>query len=303
MLFEVLGDIWVVERNPYLQDDLLDNPRRRQCWSRRCAIADARSRSARASERARIPSATARSRAGRRRRAAVDRFAVSFSRHAGLRKRARAARALHATDNIAFDGLARVSHVTDATDWRVEYPFVVLYPDPKTKCAAGRGLHRARPHDRAARRRNGLHGRRDSARRALGGDQYGEAGTDERRRARVLPGHTTATLTIDCGAGVVTRRAMDAADAAGLVFACDPTSADASCIGGNVAVNAGGKKAGAVGHGARQPRVVADGHARRAVARSHSARPQPRQDPRRAAGDVRAARGSRGRQDVSRRRR
>ena len=26
MLFEVLGDIWVVERNPYLQDDLLDNP-------------------------------------------------------------------------------------------------------------------------------------------------------------------------------------------------------------------------------------------------------------------------------------
>src|SRR3977135_4209318 len=28
MLFEVLGDIWVVQRNPYLQDDLLDNPRR-----------------------------------------------------------------------------------------------------------------------------------------------------------------------------------------------------------------------------------------------------------------------------------
>ena len=32
-------------------------------------------------------------------------------------------------DNICFDGHARVSHVTDATDWRVEYPFVVLYPD------------------------------------------------------------------------------------------------------------------------------------------------------------------------------
>src|SRR5437763_17203613 len=29
MLYEVLGDIWVVQRNPYLQDDLLDNPRRR----------------------------------------------------------------------------------------------------------------------------------------------------------------------------------------------------------------------------------------------------------------------------------
>ena len=30
MLYEVLGDIWAVQRNPYLQDDLLDNPRRRR---------------------------------------------------------------------------------------------------------------------------------------------------------------------------------------------------------------------------------------------------------------------------------
>ena len=29
MLYEVLGDIWVVQRNPYLQDDLQGNPRRR----------------------------------------------------------------------------------------------------------------------------------------------------------------------------------------------------------------------------------------------------------------------------------
>jgi hypothetical protein len=30
MLYEVLGDIWVVRRNPYLQEDMLDNPVRRQ---------------------------------------------------------------------------------------------------------------------------------------------------------------------------------------------------------------------------------------------------------------------------------
>ena len=30
MLYEVLGDVWVVQRNPYLQDDLLDNPKRRR---------------------------------------------------------------------------------------------------------------------------------------------------------------------------------------------------------------------------------------------------------------------------------
>ena len=30
MLFEVLGDLWVVTRNPYLQDDLLANAKRRK---------------------------------------------------------------------------------------------------------------------------------------------------------------------------------------------------------------------------------------------------------------------------------
>ena len=40
-----------------------------------------------------------------------------------------------AKDNIKFDGLSRVSHVTDATDWRVEYPFVVLTPDTEAEMA------------------------------------------------------------------------------------------------------------------------------------------------------------------------
>src|SRR3546814_12065190 len=39
-------------------------------------------------------------------------------------------------DNVKFDGLSRVSHVTDATDWRVEYPFVVLTPDNEAETAA-----------------------------------------------------------------------------------------------------------------------------------------------------------------------
>ena len=30
MLYEVLGDIWVVQRNPYLEDDLLSNRERRE---------------------------------------------------------------------------------------------------------------------------------------------------------------------------------------------------------------------------------------------------------------------------------
>ncbi len=49
--------------------------------------------------------------------------------------------------------------------------------------------------------------------------------------------------TVLSGAGVVTRRVAEAAERAGYVFAVDPTSADASCVGGNIAMNAGGKKA------------------------------------------------------------
>jgi FAD/FMN-containing dehydrogenase len=49
--------------------------------------------------------------------------------------------------------------------------------------------------------------------------------------------------TILTEAGVVTQRVADAAERAGHVFAVDPTSAEASCVGGNIAMNAGGKKA------------------------------------------------------------
>jgi FAD/FMN-containing dehydrogenase len=38
-------------------------------------------------------------------------------------------------NNIRFDAMSRVSHVTDATDWRVEYPFVVLAPDTEAEMA------------------------------------------------------------------------------------------------------------------------------------------------------------------------
>ncbi len=64
--------------------------------------------------------------------------------------------------------------------------------------------------------------------------------------------------------------------AAGFVFAVDPTSAEASCIGGNIAMNAGGKKAVLWGTGARQPAPRGAWSTPDAqLARSHAPRPQP----------------------------
>ncbi len=61
---------------------------------------------------------------------------AEFEQTLQLRKRAlRVLGRITRRDNIQFDGLARVSHVTDATDWRVEYPFVVLNPDTEDEIA------------------------------------------------------------------------------------------------------------------------------------------------------------------------
>lgn len=135
MLYEVLGDIWVVQRNPYLQDDLLDNPNRRKL------LVDALQHRLGEIEKRRTPDDDA----GRDRlvgelvvaaRRAVAEFNATFEQAAQLRRQIQKTLGrLTAKDNIKFDGLSRVSHVTDATDWRVEYPFVVLTPDTETEMA------------------------------------------------------------------------------------------------------------------------------------------------------------------------
>ena len=244
MLYEVLGDIWVVQRNPYLQDDLLDNPQRRrqlvqalehrlgEVQKRRTPDSDA-ARDALVGD---LLQAAA---------AAVQRFDASFQDVADLRRKVRRTLGrLTAGDNIKFDGLSRVSHVTDATDWRVEYPFVVLTPDTEAEMAGlvkgciDLGL--------TIIARGGGTGYTGGAipltdRSAVINTEKLEAMT-EVEMVR-LPGLDGEVATIWTEAGVVTQRVADAAERGGYVFAVDPTSAEASCIGGNIAMNAGGKKA------------------------------------------------------------
>ena len=244
MLYEVLGDIWVVQRNPYLEDDLLDNPKRRQM------LVDALHHRLNEVQRRRTPEVDPDRDAKvgellEAARAAVERFKKHFSTVWDLRQRARKVLARHtAKDNIKFDGLSRVSHVTDATDWRVEYPFVVLTPDSEAEMAELV---------------------RDCVELGLtiiprgGGTGYTGGAVPLTWKSAVintekleqmtevelvdLPGVAQPVATIWTGAGVVTQRVADAAERAGYVFAVDPTSAEASCVGGNIAMNAGGKKA------------------------------------------------------------
>jgi FAD/FMN-containing dehydrogenase/Fe-S oxidoreductase len=238
MLYEVLGDIWVVRRNPYLEDDLLGNRERRE------ALVDALRHRLREIDKRREGNERVASLLTAA-QAAVQKFEQWFEETRTLRKKAFKALAKHTRkDNICFDGLARVSHVTDATDWRVEYPFVVLAPDTEAEMAPlvaaciELGL--------TIIPRGGGTGYTggaiplDALSVVINTEKLIDLGAVETKR---LPGTDRDYATVRTGAGLVTRRVMEAAEKADLVFACDPTSADASCIGGNIAMNAGGKKA------------------------------------------------------------
>ena len=244
MLYEVLGDIWVVQRNPYLQDDLLDNPKRRR------QLVDALQHRLGEVQKRRTPQDdvqrdTLVSELLALATQAVKAFDAAFVEIADLRRQSQTRLRRHtARDNIKFDGLSRVSHVTDATDWRVEYPFVVLTPDSEAEMAE---LVRACIElGLTIIPRGGGTGYTGGAipltwKSAVINTEKLEAMTEVEQR--LLPGMDAPVATIWTEAGVVTQRVADAAERGGFVFAVDPTSAEASCIGGNIAMNAGGKKA------------------------------------------------------------
>ena len=244
MIYEILGDIWVVQRNPYLQDDLLSNRRRKEMliealnhrandYEKRLQPQENLDRYAMAEELL------------KRTRKAINDFSYSLNAMKELRQRARQAFAKHTRkDNICFDPLSRVSHVTDATDWRVEYPFVVLTPNNEAEIS----------YLVQACIRLGL-----TIIPRSGGTGYTGGGIPLIWKTAVI--NTEKLDFIDpvekikfsyleneisllrTGAGVVNRKVADTAKDNGLVFAVDPTSTEGSCVGGNVAMNAGGKKA------------------------------------------------------------
>jgi FAD/FMN-containing dehydrogenase/Fe-S oxidoreductase len=238
MLFEILGDMWVVTRNPYIQDDLLENPQRltslsatlHQRLDQIVDRADANQTALRLADRARD---------------AVREFEGRFAEQRSLRQRAlRRFGKVTRRDNICFDGFARVSHVTDATDWRVEFPFVVLNPDTEEEVA---------PLVAACIELGLTIIPRGGGTGYTGGavPLYTDTAVINTEKLEglskveylLLPGLTAPVPTVRAECGVVTKRVVEAAESVGLVFAVDPTSMDASTIGGNIAMNAGGKKA------------------------------------------------------------
>ncbi len=235
MLFEILGDLWVVERNVFLKNDLLDNKKRRQRMRRRhhdrldriCkgAVDNPRAQ--------KVAACTGRM---------LNDFYTWFDDEPRRRQRARRAFAKHThANNIHFDAYTLTHHATDATDWRQHAPFCVLTPDNMEELP---GLIRAASElGLTVIPRGGGTG-------LCGGSvplSDSSVMINVEKLDSISPvnmrdiGHLGEVPTITAGAGAVTGKVMEASKPH--VFATDPTSLWACTIGGNVASNAGGKHA------------------------------------------------------------
>jgi FAD/FMN-containing dehydrogenase/Fe-S oxidoreductase len=241
LLLRFMGDMFMLRRNPFLYQQLIQSPRRRRDFLRAArhdlvVIGGAGHKNPRVSE-------------------VLQRchgYLGNVVRELGgaARLRARLRRVLGAVvgeDKVSFEPFELISHATDATDWRLCLPICVVRPEreeqaaPLLKAIGRLGLY-AIPRGAGT----GLTGgavplKPDCVMINL--ERLNAIRGIQEQRWRDDQGRDLVAKVMELEAGVITEDAMATASRAGLVFATDPTSAWASTIGGNLAENAGGKSA------------------------------------------------------------
>ena len=157
MLYEVLGDIWVVLRNPYLQDDLLGNRERRG------ALVTALRHRLHAIEERRQDNEEVKRLLQLAHRAVND-FSAEFEHTLQLRRRVLRVLARIRAPTISSLTVRRASPMSPMP--RTGAWNILLWCWPRTarrKSRPGARLHRTRAHHHSARRRYRLYRRRGAA--------------------------------------------------------------------------------------------------------------------------------------------
>ena len=237
LLYKFMGDLFIMERNAFIFQNMLDHPTRRQYFftSRHrdlTAISEGSCNDpdlTEVIEKCRNTLNTM----GKRLKTA----------HSGHKRILKHLGHIVGKDSIYFDPFNLIAHATDATDWRLFLPAAVVCPShPDQVPDLITTIHRLGYHIIPRGGGTGLTGGSVPLTRnciilnteklnRIHGVHYAEADTGDR-----FP-----FLRLE--AGVITDHAMKEAKKHGLVFATDPTSSWASTIGGNISENAGGKKA------------------------------------------------------------
>ena len=238
LMMRFLGDIFILNRNPFLYQDLLDSGRKRKAFlaglNTDLKVVEL---SADGNEDVEFITSHCRD--------LYADFKNRLDRVVFLREKLQAkAGAIVGKKNVFFDPLTLVSHATDATDWRLFLPLAVIRPTNENQISplvsaiselnlgiiprgAGTGLTGGSVPVAPdiviinVEKLNNIHGVRE---------------------VNENDGSSPIKL-LELEAGVITGDAMDYASERNLVFATDPTSSWACTIGGNIAENAGGKTA------------------------------------------------------------
>ena len=241
LLMQILGDILIHGRNPYLFQELIDSvPRRTRVFEH--ARKDLETIIASANGEPRVMTIV------EMLRTKLDKFRAEIELIPEYRRKVRRELApIVGAKNVLFDPFSLVAHATDATDWRLYLPVAVVTPDDETQVApligaiARLGL-RVIPRGAGT----GLTGgavplRSDCV--IINTEKLNRVRGIQQRKFHLRDGQSVSASVIEVESGVITEAAMHHADEHGLVFATDPTSEWACTIGGNIAENAGGKMA------------------------------------------------------------
>ena len=248
LVMRFMGDLFILHRNPFLYQELIDSPYRRhklfRTMDKDLAIIESTAKKVGINQE-RSAKVINLVRLCRERTSELSReISGASARRARIRKRLGA---VIGPENVCFDPFSLISHATDATDWRLFLPVAVARPS--TEGQVGELL--------GAISELGLHVIPRGGGTGLTGGSVPVKGdcvminTEKLNRIHgieyrdfPLTGEETRRMpVIRLEAGVITQDAMACAEFQGLVFATDPTSAWASTIGGNIAENAGGKTA------------------------------------------------------------
>jgi FAD/FMN-containing dehydrogenase/Fe-S oxidoreductase len=234
LIFEIIGDIFIIDRNPYIFNDIIEHPKKLKKLKKLHTI--------------RLDSIENKTSNPRiialveKLRKFDAKFIQKFRSEKWRRIRILSTLStITSKNNIHFSAFQKVAHVTDATDWRVEYPEVIVYPESIKEIS---GLVKAaKDLDLKIIARGGGTGLTGGAipvypnTMILNLEKMHNSSEIEfiHTDGRNIP-------VIDTEAGVITEDVTHYCKEKGYIFATDPTSAWASTIGGNIAENAGGKK-------------------------------------------------------------
>jgi len=234
LIFEIIGDIFIIDRNPYIFNDYLENSKKQKRLRKLHAIRFESIKNKTTNPQILVLLEKLKE---------VDKqFFHKFKEEKKKRRRVFFTLSqILSRENIRFSAFHKVAHVTDATDWRVEYPAVVVYPE--TVSEVSRLVKAAKTLNLKIIPRGGGTGLTGGAIPVVQDTMI--LNLEKMRNiskvgfAEIL-GNEVPFIETD--AGVITETVTHYCRQEGFIFATDPTSAWASTIGGNIAENAGGKK-------------------------------------------------------------